>query len=225
MKKTALDSKAQDDDWKETKRDFYAQNYQVMVENGIIDFSTDGMKSVRNGEHLSYDEYLDIQYYSLGHIKSNLEGIYYDGNIAAYKGCISKKSHGNMLFKKLYANIMSPDGTGYDTKENHVWMDATPFKDFLVHDCVAFDATVYRYIKTGHGRKIDYSLCNPINIRKIPPYQLPSDDQIENQIIDDLLWENSKYHDVVDRSNWADIRNKAEYQKKFDMLKRMMHRH
>ena len=61
--------------------------------------SVEGQKTIR--AYGQEDEYLDIQYYSLGHIKSSLEGIYYDGNIAAYKGQY-QKNHMETCFSKNY---------------------------------------------------------------------------------------------------------------------------
>ena len=49
---------------------------------------------------------------------------------------------------------------------------------------------------------IDYGLRNPTSVKKIQPYQLPSDQQLMAQTIDDILWETSLYHDTVDRINW-----------------------
>lgn len=212
------------DDWNKTKKEFYKSGYQVMVEDGIVDFSTKGMRDVKNGENLTYNEYLDIQHASLGKSKSSLEGIFFNNDIGVYRGKISRKIHGNILFKKLFVEATRTDGTCYESKESHVWMDAKTFADFAPNDCVEFYADVYRYLKTGHGKRIDYSLCNPICIKKIPQYQLPTDDQIEDQIIDDILWETSLYHDVVDRSNWAFVRNEESYQQKFKALKSMMNK-
>lgn len=212
------------DDWKETKKEFYGTTYQVAVENGIIDFSPKGMHDVKKGENLTYDEYLDIQYNSLDHCKSSLEEVYFNRDVGVYRGKISKKSRENILFKKLFIEATRADGTCYENKESHVWMDNKPFEHFETGECVEFFADVYRYLKTGHGKQIDYSLCNPICIKKIPQYQLPTDDQIEGQIIDDILWETSLYHDVVDRSNWAFVRNEESYQQKFKALKSMMNK-
>lgn len=209
-------------EWNKTKKDFYGTDYQVSVKNGIIDFSTNGMHDIKNGENLTYDEYLDIQYASLGQSKDSLEEIYFNNDVGAYRGEISKKTHGNILFRKLFVDATRPDGTCYEAKESHVWMDDKPFEQFELHTCVEFYADVYRYLKTGHGKQIDYGLCNPTYIKQIPQYQLPTDEQIEDQIIDDILWETSKYHDVIDRINWSDVRNEEEYQQKFKALKSLM---
>lgn len=53
-----------------------------------------------------------------------------------------------------------------------------------------FDADVYRYVKTGQGKMIDFGLRNPESIRKIEEYELPSDDQLRLQAVDELICSN-----------------------------------
>lgn len=208
-----------EEDWNETKKQFYGeQNRWVDEENGVIDFSPDGMKTVKGGENLSYDDYLEIQHDSLGHQKESLMFIFVNYDMGYYKGEIAKITRKNVLFERLFIDAIRPDGTGYESKGSHVWMPRKPFSKFKLYDCVEFDAEVYRYLKTGHGKMIDYGLCNPTNIKKIQPYQLPSDQQLMAQAVDDILWETSLYHDAVDRINWSDVRNEEEYRSKFNQL-------
>lgn len=68
-----------------------------------------------------------------------------------------------------------------------VWMDKCGFESFKVDDCVEFSAEVYRYVKTGDGKLIDYSLRNPEGIKRIESYQLPSDDELMKQEIDWII--------------------------------------
>lgn len=207
------------DDWKEVKKDFYGEpDCWVTVKNGVIDFSPAGMKDVKGAENLSYDDYLEIQYSSLNHTKRSLERTFLNNDWATYKGQIFKKTRKNILFDHLYIMAEGLDGICRDDKESHVWMKSAPFKAFKENDCVEFNADIYRYLKTGHGKQIDYGLRNPTNIRQIPQYQLPSDRQILAQAIDDILWETSLYHDSVDRINWPDVRNEAIYQQRFNQL-------
>ena len=84
---------------------------------------------------------------------------------------------------------MYSDGDGFDGKEDHVWMDKTGFEEFNVGDSISFRAEVYRYIKTGNGKLIDYGLRNPIDIKKIEEYQLPSDDELRMQMINQMICE------------------------------------
>lgn len=61
---------------------------------------------------------------------------------------------------------MYPDGMMFGSKEEHVWMNKAGFEKFNVGDSVSFGAEVYRYIKTGNGKLIDYGLRNPTGIKK-----------------------------------------------------------
>lgn len=209
-------------DWKETKKQFYGEERLVSEENGVIDFSPDGMKKIKGGENLSYDDYLDIQYKSLGHQKSHLMSMFVNWDMGSYKGEIAKITRKNVLFERLFITAIRTDGTGYESKESHVWMSKNAFSKFKLHDCIEFDAEIYRYLKTGHGKVIDYGLRNPTSVKKIQPYQLPSDNQLIAQAVDDILWETSIYYDAVDRINWPDVRNEKEYRFKFNQLFELM---
>lgn len=66
----------------------------------------------------------------------------------------------------------------FEGTEDHVWMDKSGFESFTAGDSVAFGAEVYRYVKTGNGKWIDYGLRNPTGIQKIEAYELPSDDEL-----------------------------------------------
>lgn len=201
---------------------YYGKNTWVSVNDGMIDFSPNGMKKVKGGEQLTYPDYLKIQYSSLGHTKVGLERVFFDAYSARFKGEITKKIHDHLLFKKLYIDAIDSDLVGYVDSEDHVWMSAKPFNDLKINDCVEFDAKVYRYLKVGHGKRIDYGLVNPKNIKRITPYSLPSSEQIKRQIVDDLLWSTSKYNGIVDRTNWPNVRNEDEYRHKFKILMSMM---
>ena len=66
----------------------------------------------------------------------------------------------------------------FDGKEDHVWMDKSGFEEYNVGDSVSFSAEVYRYVKTGNGKRIDYGLHNPTGIQQIEAYELPSDNAL-----------------------------------------------
>lgn len=106
-----------------------------------------------------------------------------------FMGCIEKKTKKNICFKRIYVSGMYPDGDCFEGKEDHVWMDIQGFEDFKVGDCASFYADIYRYIKTGNGKVLDYSLRNPQNIRQITSYELPSDDDLIKQSINQILCE------------------------------------
>jgi hypothetical protein len=68
-------------------------------------------------------------------------------------------------------------------------MDKSGFEEHNVGDSVSFDAEVYRYVKTGNGKQIDYGLRNPTGIQKIKAYELPSDDELIMQEVDQIICE------------------------------------
>lgn len=63
------------------------------------------------------------------------------------------------------------------------------FEDYKVGDCLTFFAEVYRYVKTGNGKRIDFALRNPKGIKKIDSYELPTDDELMLQSIDAIICE------------------------------------
>lgn len=169
--------------------DYYGDDAKVLSEYGCIDFSPTGMKNVVGGERLSYDDYIDIQIQSSGKQRDWFEMCYY--NLPSeFKGCIEKKTQSTVCFKRIFVTGMYPDDCSFfDGKEDHVWMDIKGFEQFQVGDSVSFFAEVYRYLKTGNGRLIDYSLRNPDGIKRIEAYELPSDDELMLQGIDQIICE------------------------------------
>ena len=189
VKATALIQKYQDnEDMKALLIGHYGDDIMVMSEFGNIDFSLNGKVDIVGGEKLSYDDYLDIQIQSYGKQRSWFAMCYYSIP-CEFMGCIEKKTKKNICFKRIYVSGMYPDGDCFEGKEDHVWMDIQGFEDFKVGDCASFYADIYRYIKTGHGKVLDYSLRNPQNIRQITSYELPSDDDLIKQSINQILCE------------------------------------
>ena len=66
-------------------------------------------------------------------------------------------------------------------------MDKIGFEECAVGDSVSFGAEVYRYIKTGNGKLIDYGLRNPTGIQQIEAYKLPGDDALILQEVNRLI--------------------------------------
>lgn len=189
VKATALIQKYQDnEDMKALLIGHYGDDIMVMSEFGNIDFSLNGKVDIVGGEKLSYDDYLDIQIQSYGKQRSWFAMCYYSIP-CEFMGCIEKKTKKNICFKRIYVSGMYPDGDCFEGKEDHVWMDIQGFEDFKVGDCASFYADIYRYIKTGNGKVLDYSLRNPQNIRQITSYELPSDDDLIKQSINQILCE------------------------------------
>lgn len=189
IKATALIQKYQDnEDMKALLIGHYGDDIMVMSEFGNIDFSLNGKVDIVGGEKLSYDDYLDIQIQSYGKQRSWFAMCYYSIP-CEFMGCIEKKTKKNICFKRIYVSGMYPDGDCFEGKEDHVWMDIQGFEDFKVGDCASFYADIYRYIKTGNGKVLDYSLRNPQNTRQITSYELPSDDDLIKQSINQILCE------------------------------------
>ena len=218
IKATALIKKYQDnEDIKALLLAHYGDDTVVSSEIGCLDFSPTGKFEVVGGEKLTYDEYIDIQIRSSGKQRTWFEMCYY--NLPSeFMGCIEKKTKKNICFKRIYVSGMYPDGCDFfEGKEDHVWMGIQGFEDFKTGDCVSFFADVYKYIKTGNGKVLDYSLRNPQGIKQIDSYQLPSDDDIIRQSINQILCETCYLSEHCNRANC--LRNPEELQ----ILREQMH--
>ena len=166
----------------------YMAKVSVQTENGIIDYDPDTMKDVVGGEKLIYDEYIKIQKKTAGKVRGSFQLCYYYVPLG-FKGQIEKKNDKKVCFKRVYVDGMYFDGICFEGKEDHVWMDLKGFEDYQVGDSVSFYAEIYRYLKTGNGKMIDFGLRNPQKITKIDPYQLPSDDELLRQEVELMVCE------------------------------------
>ena len=106
-----------------------------------------------------------------------------------FDGQIEKITNRAICFKRIFVSGMYDDGMCFDGKEDHVWMPKEGFEDYKVGDCLTFFAEVYRYVKTGNGKRIDFALRNPKGIKKIDSYELPTDDELMLQSIDAIICE------------------------------------
>lgn len=181
--------------WKEFKKRHYKQNIIVQVEGGLIDFRPEGFKELENGDVRSYDEFLDIQMKSLGRVRSDFEYSYLEDPHPYLKGEIEKINSKRILFKRIYLDGMHMDGTGFEGKEDHVWMDVKGFEKYKKGDCVRFSAEVYRYIKKSNGKFLDYGLRDPYDIELVGPYEVPTDEDLLDQEIDKLVCELCMYNE------------------------------
>ena len=158
------------DEWKKFKRqNWNAENVVFQTcEWGTIHFSrTEFQKLVGRGK-MTYDEYLDLMKDSADKCRKGFELSFYGGGrYGVFKGEIEKVNKTKVCFKRIYIWGMYPDGLCFTEKEDHVWMDKVGFESYHVGDCVGFCAEVYRYIKTGNGKILDYGLRNPEGIEKI----------------------------------------------------------
>jgi hypothetical protein len=200
--------------WNEFKNQFYRSNLVSQTDDGTIDFSLENFQKLEtNGCHITYDEYLEIMRESGNHVRSYFEMCFYAcGGYAECKGEIqnfARHKH-KVVFKRIFVTGTYPDGMCFDGKEDHVWMDDAGFENFNVGDAVSFSAEVYRYLKTGKGKQIDYALRNPESIEKIESYELPSDDDLLMQFIDSIICESCLFTDHCYRvfclnESWREI--------------------
>ena len=179
---------------------YYGENNCVIEEGGAILFDPASQADVVGAEKLSYNEYLDVQLASLGrHHRSYFAQCYFNIPLG-FKGQIEKAKGKYICFKRIFISGMFPDGEMFDGKEDHVWMDKSGFEEFCEGDSVAFGAEVYRYVKTGNGKLIDYGLRNPTGIQQIEAYELSSDDELIMQEVKQIICETCFLSDRCNRN-------------------------
>lgn len=206
-------------DWNQCKKENYGKDCFVNCGNGFVDFTPEGMKHVEKGEDLSYDDYLEIQHDSLDHTRRYFEWTYVDGDDADFKGKIEKRTATKIVFQRIMVNGMHHDGIGFIGKEDHVWMNQSDFEDFAPGDSVRFGAEIYRYLKTGSGQQIDYGLRDPFCIERIDSYEIPTDQELVDQQINDLVCEVCMYRDHCYMGNC--IANEDERKQRFEFLRNL----
>lgn len=175
-------------DKKELFAAHYGQKIMVNTYDGIIDFEPQGYCDVVGADKFTYDDYIDVQIRSFHKTRDWFATCYYNFPLG-FKGCIEKKTKENVCFERIMVEGMYPDGICFEGKEEHVWMDIAGFEECQTGDCVSFHAEVYRYVKTSNGRQIDFSLRNPAGIKKIEAYELPSDDDLLEQAVTEIICE------------------------------------
>ena len=188
------------DNFNDFKKAHYKQNTCIMTEGGIINFNPNSRSEVVGAEKMTYDEYLDVQIASLGKTRSYFEVCFFNYAME-FKGQIERINKSNVCFKRIYISGMYPDGTMFDGREDHVWMDKKGFENLRVGDSASFFAEVYRYVKTSNGKQIDYSLRNPEGIKKIPSYELPTDRELKLQSINAIICESCYLYDNCNGSH------------------------
>ena len=177
--------------WKAFVVRYGRSGYLIQSEFGIIDTSENAMEDVVNGENLTYDEYLQAMFNSRNNQRNCFEYCYYTDAWCDFKGKIKRfdKKKKKVVFECIYSSALFMDGNGYKGKEDHVWMDSEPFEKYQVEDCLSFEGEIYRYLKTGKGKQISFGIREPYNISKIEDYELPSDDDMIRQSVDQLICE------------------------------------
>ena len=167
----------------------YGTKTAVQSGKGIVDYNPDKMSDVVGGEKLTYDEYLEIQIKSQGKVRGSFQLCYYEIPLG-FRGEVEKITKDKICFKRIFVEGMYRDGICFDGKEDHVWMDLKGFEKFKPGDSVSFWAEIYRYLKIGDGKIIDFGLRNPKEIKPIEAYELPSDDDLMRQDLELIVCEN-----------------------------------
>lgn len=177
--------------WRVAKAAFSGSKLGVITEWGLIDFDPDELLLLANGENLSYDEYLEIMKLSANQVRTDFEKCYYDAWTCHFKGKIKKinKKRSTICFERIYVDGWYSDGEGFVGKEDHVWMNLQGFEEYKIGDCLSFTAEVYRYVKCGNGKRIDFGLRNPEDIAMVDSYELPTDEELQLQAIDQIICE------------------------------------
>ena len=169
---------------------YYGEKDCVLDEGRTILFDPAPQRNVVGAEKFSYNDYLDVQFASLGKKhRPYFADCFFNSVMSHFKGQIEKVNPKHICFKRIFISGMYTDGTMFDGKEDHVWMEKSGFEECDVGDSVSFCAEVYRYVKTGNGKLIDYGLRNPTGIQKIEAYELPSDDELIMQEVEQLICE------------------------------------
>lgn len=194
---------------------------QIDYNGGVINFSQDSMHDVVNSAFKTYDEYLDVQMKSCGKARKYFEICYY------FETCHYSNFSGQLLrfdnqsnkaiFNRIMINGMYDDGIGFYGKEDHVWMEKEDFAQFEPSDCINFNAEIYRYRRMKNGRLIDYGIRKPTEITRIDSYSIPTDEQLIDQQINQLVCETCKYYDNCFMGNC--IANEQERKERFNLLK------
>lgn len=166
----------------------YEENIIAMTEGGDVNFNPQSLIDLVGGEKLSYNDYIDIQIQSFGKQRGWFKTCYYEMP-AEFKGQIDRVTKNTVCFKRIFVTGMYSDGTFFDGKEDHVWMDRSGFEEYAVGDCVTFFAEVYQYLKTSNGKLIDFGLRNPADIKRIDKYELPTDKELRLQAVNEIICE------------------------------------
>lgn len=214
-------------DHKETLEDLenlfglhYGKKDLVCTYDGTIDFNPDGYKDIVGAEKFTYDEYIEVQIKSFHKTRGSFEKCFHNIPLG-FKGCIEKKSGDKICFQRILVEGMYPDGECFVGREGHVWMDVSGFEKFQAGDCVSFSAEIYRYVKTGNGKQIDFGLRKPQGIKKIAAYELPSDEELVKQEIDEMVCETCYLEEHCNKESCIRPKDEIQNRKKqlFDMLK------
>ena len=175
-------------EYKEMFALYYGEKIIVQTYEGNIDFNPNGYRDVVGAERFSYDDDIDVQIRSFHKTRGWFATCYHSIPLS-FKGTIERKAKDNICFERIFVEGMYPDGLCFDGKEEHVWMSINGFEEYEIGDSVSFFAEVYRYVKTSNGKQIDFGLRNPEDIKRIPPYELPTDEELIEQSVNEIICE------------------------------------
>ena len=178
---------------------YYGTKTIVFDYDGVINYNPEELKRVVGAERISYDEFLEIQKRTAKDARLGFAKCYHNEALG-FKGQIEKRNPKKIYFKRIYVDGMNLDGTCFEGKEDHVWMDCKGFEGYDIGDCLSFFAEVYCYIKTGDGKAIDYGLRNPEEIKRIDAYELPSDKDLLRQEMEQLMCDNCYLNENCNRT-------------------------
>lgn len=169
-------------------------------DGGLLNFDENAMKDIVGAEKLTYPEFIDIQIQTGKDYRGSFMLCYYYNPIE-FKGEVETFGKGTICFKRIYVDGMYPDGLMFEGKEDHVWMPAEGFGKLEKGDCISFFAEAYRYVKTSNGKKLEFGLRNPQSVKKIEKYQLPTDDELLEQTLNQIICESCYLYDSCSRIN------------------------
>lgn len=177
--------------WKEFVEKYSHSGYLVQSEFGAIDTTDDAMKDVAGGENLSYEEYLQVLFNSRNIIRHCFEYCYYSNAWCDFKGgladLIKRKARSYSIASMYLADLWMVIAT--KVRRTMSGMDIEPFEEYQVGDCLSFGGEIYRYLKTKNGKQISFGIREPYDIKKIESYELPSDDDMLMQAVDQMICE------------------------------------
>lgn len=201
----------------------YSDNILVSdPEFGTVALSRDAMKDVHNGENLTYEEYLQAIFNSLDDRRESFENCYYakkycGGNKCNFKGQISgfDKKSGKVIFNSIYISTGLKGDDYYDGNEEFVWMDVSPFENYQVGDCLAFEGEIYRYLETSNGNRILFGVRDLCGISKIEECKLPNEDDLLMQDVDEMLCQVCEFSEQCHAGTCVINKELREEMKKF----------
>lgn len=197
---------------------YYGEKDCVLDEGGIILFDPASQRNVAGAEKFSYNEYLDVQFASLEKKhRPYFASCFFNATLSRFNGQIAKVNQKYVCFERIFISRLCTNGTMFAGKEDHVWMDKSGFEEYNAGDSVSFSAEVYRYVKTGNGKLIDYGLRNPTGIQKIKDYELPGDDALIMQEVEQLICETCFLSEQCDR-NYCTMNQEKKRVSKQEML-------